>query len=155
MLFWECFEPLGDQLCFAVKLMYFLSLKRHAYEVMNCAFISFLPHPVNNAPVIEIMRRNQQGEPVFKSTQNGWVNMWFKILTELKFKQSIDMGNQKQNFIGYKGYSKHGDILLCKIEDLQDPTIPCQSWIQDSQDPTKCFLPEIQEPHDPTVILSW
>ena len=86
------------------------------YEVMKCVFISFLPHPVNNASIIGNMWRNQQGEPVFKSTQNGWINVWLKFLTVLKFKQRIDMGNQKQNVIGCKGCSKYSDLIV-----VQDP----------------------------------
>ena len=63
--------------------------------------------------------------------------MWLKILTELRFKQRIDMGNQKENFIGCKASSRYSDILLCKIHDLQDPTITCPIRIQDPQDPAK------------------
>ena len=114
---------------------------------MKCAFISFLPHPVYNTSVVENMRRNQQGGPVFKSTQNGRINMLLKILTVHKFKRNIHMRNQKQNFIGCKG------TLLGEIQDLQDPTATCQSRIQDPQDPTKYVLSEIQDPQDLTAIL--
>ena len=82
------------------------------YEVMKCAFISFLPHPVNNTSIIGNMWRNQQGEPVFKSTQNGWINVWLKFLTVFKFKQRIDMGNQRQNVIGCKRCSKYNDLIV-------------------------------------------
>ena len=57
--------------------------------------------------------------------------MWVKILAVLKFKQRVDMKNQKQNFIGCKGSSRYNDMLLCKIQDPQDPTITYPSWIQD------------------------
>ena len=86
------------------------------YEVMKYAFISFLPHPVNNTPMIGNMWRNQRGEPVFKSIQNGRINVWLKCLTALKFKQLIDMGNQEQNVIGCKGCSKYSDHIV-----VQDP----------------------------------
>ena len=82
------------------------------YEVMKCAFISFLLHPVNNTSIIGNMWRNQQGEPVFKSTQN----VWLKFLTVLKFKQRIDMGNQKQNVIDCKRCLKCSDLIV-----VQDP----------------------------------
>ena len=116
------------------------------YEVMKCVFISFLPHPGNNTSIIENMWRNQQGELVFKSTQNGWINMWLKILTVLTFKRRIDMGNYMQNFIGCQGSSRYSDISLCKIQNPQDPTITCTSWIQDPQDRTKS---SIRDPRSP------
>ena len=64
--------------------------------------------------------------------------MWLNILV-LKFKQRINMRNLDPNFIGCKGSSTCSDILLCKIQDIQDPTITCPTWIQDLQDPTKIF----------------
>ena len=45
--------------------------------------------------------------------------------------------------IGCKVSSKYSD-LLCKIRDLQDPTITTSSWIQDPQDPVEYFLSEIR-----------
>ena len=79
------------------------------YEEKKCAFISLQPHPINT---MENRLRNQQSELVFKSTQNGWINEWLKFLTMLDFKQRIDMENQKQNFIGFKGRSKYRDIIV-------------------------------------------
>ena len=57
--------------------------------------------------------------------------MWLKILTVLKLNQCTDMENQKQKFIGCTGSSRHGGILLWKIQDLHDATMTCSSWIQD------------------------
>ena len=87
-----------------------------SYEVKCEVFISFLPHPVNNPSIIGNMWRNQQGGPVLKLTQSGWINVWLKFLTVLKFKQRIDMVNQKQNVIGCKGCSKYSDLIV-----VQDP----------------------------------
>ena len=42
--------------------------------------------------------------------------MWLKFLTVLKFKQRIDMGNQKKNAIGCKRCSKYSDLIV-----VQDP----------------------------------
>ena len=70
--------------------------------------------------------------------------MWLKILRVLKFKRRIDMGNRNQNFIGCQGSSRYSDVLLCKIQDMQDP-ITCSNWIQDPQDPTKSSVSEIQD----------
>ena len=66
-------------------------------------------------------------------------------LTVFKFNQLSGMENQKQNFIACAGPSRYSDVLLCNIQDLQDSTITCPSWIQDPQDPTKYFLSEIQD----------
>ena len=65
-------------------------------EVMRCALISLQPHPVNNTPIIENMLRNQQIELIFKSTQNAWINVWFKFLTVSELKQRIDMGTRSK-----------------------------------------------------------
>ena len=83
---------------------------------MKCAFISIQPHLVSNTPTIEKLLRNQQGELIFKPTQNGWINVWLKLLTVLKFRKRMDVGNQKQNFTGCKGCSKYSDIMV-----VQDP----------------------------------
>ena len=116
------------------------------YEVMKFAFISLQPHPVNDTSIIENVLRKQQGELVFKPTQNGWNNVWLKLLTALKFRKHIDMGNQKPNFLDVKDVQNTATSLLRKIQDLQDPTTTCSSWIQDPQDQAENFISEIQDP---------
>ena len=116
------------------------------YEAIQCAFISILPYPVYNTYIIENMRKNQQDELVFKSTNNDWISIWWNDSTALKFNQRINMENQKQNLIGCKDFQDAVTLLLCKIQDLQDPTMACRSWIQDTQDPANSFLSEIQDP---------
>ena len=81
------------------------------YEVMNCAFISLQPHPVSNISIIENILMNQQGELVFKPTQNGRINVWLKLLTVLNIRKRVDMGNQRQDFIGCKGCSEYSGII--------------------------------------------
>ena len=48
--------------------------------------------------------------------------------------------------VGCAGLDNSVALLLCKIQEPQDPTITCPSWIQDSQDPAKSFLSEIHDP---------
>ena len=100
-------------LCFSTKLMHFLSKNRHALWSDEVCVHPFLRYPVYNSYKIQSMWRNQQDEPVFKSTENCWINMWLEILTVLIFNQRIDMGNQKNNFIGCKGPWRYSGSMLC------------------------------------------
>ena len=119
------------------------------YEVMKCASISLLPHPVNNTSIIGNMWRNQQGEPVFNSTQNGWINVWLKFLTVLKFKQRIDIGNQEQNVIGCKGCSKYGGLTV-----VQDPRSARYHDSLLKLDPGSPVSSKIFSVHDPRSLGS-
>ena len=65
------------------------------------------------------------------------------------------MGNQKENFIGLKDVQNILALLLFKIQNLQDPTITCSSWIQDPQHLANLFLSDIQYSLGPTAILPW
>ena len=56
-------------------------------------------------------------------------------------------GETDANFIGYKKDIQNiVTLLLCKIQDLQDPTTTCSSWIQDSPNPPKFFCPRSKIP---------
>ena len=138
---------------------------------MKWAFIFLQPHLVNNTSIIENMPRNQQGVLVFKSTKNGW----------MKFKQRIDIWNQKQNFVGCKWSSKYSDIIV--VQDPRSarphdkflkldpgspgiqqnilyprskiPRIPRQCYrnrIQDLQDPVRKWKYKIQDPSRSRIL---
>ena len=116
------------------------------YEEIKCAFISLQPHPVKNTSIIENMSGNEQGELAFRSAQNDWIDVWLKFLKVIKFQQRIDMGNQSKISLDVKDVQNTVTLLLCKIQNLQESTTTCSSWIQYLQDPAESSLSKIQGP---------
>ena len=115
-----------------------------SYEVMKCAFIFLQLHPVNNTSIIQNMLIIQQGELLFKSTQNGWINLWLKFLTVPRFKQRIDVGNQNQNFIGCKGCSKYSYIIA--VQDPRSARSHDSLLKLDPGSPGSCRILSVQDP---------
>ena len=66
------FEHLIIQLCFAIKLMHFLSLKPSCF--MKCAFISFLPHSADNTSVVETC--GGANKVILSSVNTEWLNQY-------------------------------------------------------------------------------
>ena len=114
--------------------------------MIKCALISLQPLPVSNTSIIGNMLKNQQGELVLKPIPEWLNNVWLKLLTALKFRKRIDIGNQKQNFIGCKGCSKFRGIIV--VQDPRSARSPDKLLKLDPgrQDPAESFLSEIQNP---------
>ena len=82
----------------------------------------------------------------FRSARNDRINVCLTFLTVLKFQQRLDMETGSKISLDARDVQNTDTLLLCKIQNLQDPTTTCSSWIQDLQDPAESFLSEIQDP---------
>ena len=72
--------------------------------------------------------------------------MCLKFLTVLKFQQRLDMETGSKISLDAKDIKNTETLLLCNIQNLQDPTRTWSSWIQDPQGPAESFLSEIPDP---------
>ena len=72
--------------------------------------------------------------------------MCLKFLTVLKFQQRLDMETGSKMSLDANDIKNTETLLLCNIQNLQDPTRTWSSWIQDPQDSAESFLLEIQDP---------